>query len=140
MYCTLNFVDLFNCILVGSTSYPDVPDSHIYYIWLNAPLAYGLVTHTHIRMHTHTHTIIMMHTYILTYTHIHTHTHRLGQCIPYSAEFFFGPRPNPCDRFYTIDVDTVYLPNGRADDSLTRLNEFAANVNPLVDLLRPQCV
>ena len=62
---------------------------------------------------------------------------RLGQCIPYTEST--NNRTNPCDKFYTIGVDMVYLPNGRALDSLPTINEFASDVNLVVDILPAKC-
>ena len=58
---------------------------------------------------------------------------RLGQCIPYIE----SDQPNLCDEFYTIGVDKVYLPNGRARNSLLRINEISSFL--VVEALSVQC-
>ena len=48
-------------------------------------------------------------------------------------------RPIPCDVFYTIDSDKVFLPSGRALDSLSILLSFAADTNIVMDILEEPC-
>lgn len=55
--------------------------------------------------------------------------YRLGDCIPFTTKTFPSvSSQNPCNGFYTPNIDTVYLPSGRALDNLTLLNSLAANV------------
>ena len=63
-----------------------------------------------------------------------------GQCIPYTTETFSSTtRTNPCDIFYRPGIDYVYLPSGRALGDLRRLNDIAADLNLVNDILPPQC-
>lgn len=65
---------------------------------------------------------------------------RLGRCIPFITTTYpsiAGGRENPCNKYYRINVDTVYLPNGRAQNDLVLLNSFLATFS--FNLLRQEC-
>ena len=65
---------------------------------------------------------------------------RHGRCIPFLTETYpsiSGNRPNQCNRFYTANIDTVFLPFGRARDDLVLLNSFVATFS--LNLLKQEC-
>ena len=62
---------------------------------------------------------------------------RYGQCLTYTRERL--NRDNPCDAFYEIDVDRVFLPSGRARDNFPLLLSFAADVNIIKDIIEEPC-
>ena len=68
------------------------------------------------------------------------HAHRYGQCLPY-RRFIKNMqiRVNLCDVFYEVDVDRVFLPKGRALDSIYILIDFAADASAITDMLQEPC-
>ena len=64
--------------------------------------------------------------------------YRHGQCIFYTASPS-DQRPNPCNRFYTANVDKIYLPHGRGQNNLNIINGFAADANFVLDVIQPPC-
>ena len=63
--------------------------------------------------------------------------YRHGQCLTYTKKLI--NRPIPCDIFYAIESDKVFLPSGRARDNLIRLLDFAADANIVLDILQEPC-
>ena len=62
---------------------------------------------------------------------------RYGQCIPYQR--YIDGRSTPCDRFFTVGVDRVFLPHGRARNDIFQLISFAVDATIATNLLQPPC-
>jgi len=60
---------------------------------------------------------------------------RLGSCHTYIGGD--DSRPSPCDPFFTINVDTFYLPSGRF--TVQTLNNFIANTDLVFTTLSSSC-
>ena len=63
--------------------------------------------------------------------------YRHGQCLTYTKKVI--NRPIPCDIFYTIESDKVFLPFDRAQNNLIWLLDFAADANIVLDILEEPC-
>ena len=63
--------------------------------------------------------------------------YRHGRCLTYTKKVI--NRPTPCDIFYTVESDKVFLPSGRALNDFNRLLNFAADANIVLDILQEPC-
>ena len=68
---------------------------------------------------------------------MHAHTHRYGQCLLYRRDW--QNRGSPCDVFYEIGVDRVFLPTGRSLNNLAILTQFAADASIIRDVIEEPC-
>ena len=57
---------------------------------------------------------------------------RHGQCIAYTGG-------NPCDVFYKVNEDRIFIPFGRARNSIDALNLFAAQAEIIVEGVPQPC-
>ena len=57
---------------------------------------------------------------------------RHGQCIAYTGG-------NPCDVFYVVNEDRIFLPFGRAQNNIFALNRFAAQAEIIVEGVPQPC-
>ena len=65
------------------------------------------------------------------------HAHRYGQCLPYIRDL--RNVDTPCDVFYEIDVDRVFLPNGRALNNLDLLTKYVADAKAIGYIIEEPC-